>query len=485
MKKYVTPTLYTFISLATGIYILIRAIEVGITFDEESTIRNFVPLSFEHIISYHPCDANNHLLNTLLIKFLFLFGNESVFIGRLPNVMGGVLYLIFAWQITKKMEQIPGILTYSLLAANPFLLDFFSLARGYGLAMGFLMGSLYYLTILIRDQKPGAGILSCLLGGLSVLSNFSLLNYFIILISILVIYPVWRGIHMQGRKYFTGIFLITFVLAGISYEPLRKMKVEDDLFYGGDSDFYSDSLISLVKYTRYNPEAVESTYLILNIAILIFCFIAAVSLFTNRTLFSERNIFLFLISGSISAIIFQHIFLGTKYPIDRAILCIYPIIILTFVYSLQAIPYKIPAAIFLFLVSIPVLANFMQHANLRKTALWYFDSRSIEILEILNQTGKNEGRILKTDLAWPFGNSIKYYAHDYPYVKIVQNIYNKDALNPEAEYYIYLQKSLEKVGYNADEPKILQLRRDTFASFPEEGIIVFKIPPGQIISEGN
>jgi hypothetical protein len=65
--------IYLFLGFLVFIYILIRSININITYDEAWTLRDFVSLPFKQIFSFEPADANNHLLNTVLIKILLKF----------------------------------------------------------------------------------------------------------------------------------------------------------------------------------------------------------------------------------------------------------------------------------------------------------------------------------------------------------------------------------------------------------------------------
>ena len=135
-------------------YVLVRAVVVGPTYDEVSTIPYFVPASVVRILN--PSDANNHLLNTLLIKLLFATGHQTLFHCKTADVVAFAAYLWFGYLIAKRVQggTFCGAVVL-LLVANPFLLDFFALARGYGIALGAQMASLYYVLSLPASSRPG------------------------------------------------------------------------------------------------------------------------------------------------------------------------------------------------------------------------------------------------------------------------------------------------------------------------------------------
>lgn len=172
--------IYFCLGLSFFSYVFARTILVGITYDEAWTLGAFVRGSFYNIVTCEPAIANNHLLNSFLIKMIYSFGQETVFLARLPNLLSMIAYLYFSFKICHTFfKPLLGISLYILLISNPFLLDFFGLARGYGLGIGFLMSSLYFL---LKFRKTGVsrnGIFALLLGSFAVLSNLTFLFFFV------------------------------------------------------------------------------------------------------------------------------------------------------------------------------------------------------------------------------------------------------------------------------------------------------------------
>jgi hypothetical protein len=72
-------------------------------------------------------------------------------------------------------------LGFLLLNLNPYMLEFFSLARGYGLALGFMMCSIYFCLRYLesRERGPLNVFLASLFAGLSLLSSFPFANYYL------------------------------------------------------------------------------------------------------------------------------------------------------------------------------------------------------------------------------------------------------------------------------------------------------------------
>lgn len=124
-----------------------RAAYVALTYDEAYTYLWYAKdLTRARIIEiYADCYANNHWLNTVLIKLAqtatHAYFNELVI--RLPSLLFYVVYLALAVYLLAKREI--GLGGFSLLALSYYANDFFSQARGYGMAACLLlMGLLLY-----------------------------------------------------------------------------------------------------------------------------------------------------------------------------------------------------------------------------------------------------------------------------------------------------------------------------------------------------
>lgn len=471
-----TQIIYLIIGLLSFCYVLIRAISVGITYDEVWTMESFVSQSVIHIINYTPSDANNHILNTLLIKLFLGFGNHSLFIARLPNVLAFILYAFYGYKIFYKyLPYFLGLCGFLLLLVNPFVLDFFSVARGYGLGLGFLMASIYFVLNYAKQAKTSDVLKTIGLGAIAVLCNFSILNYFISLVVTVNAMALYQNKRYNWKKTALSSLIISIILVAIIYEPIRKLKGNGNLYYGGNTSFYSDTLVSLAKYSFYSPVTNSIIFYALNIFLAVLISSVLISFLFNRTLNSLRNIILSISILSILSIVFQHYLFGTLYLIDRTALFFYPLFIVILYFSLNEFSTAIRFIISIILVS-AFSINFFNNANLYKTAIWYFDAHSTEILNSINEKGKKQNRIIAIDFSWPFQSSFGYYVHQnkYPYIEIVKNKKDREGINPKTDYYIYLSRSLEKVGYDANNQKVLSFKRDTLNQFAKEHIVVFE-----------
>ena len=456
-----------------ALYLLYRSVQVGITYDEAWTLKIFVPADWGHLLRYDPANANHHLLNTLLIKALFVLGPDQTWVARLPNVLAGLLYGYAAYQLTRRyLVQPLGWCAFALLLFNPFLLDFFSLARGYGLSLGFLMASLYAVLRYAEERQLKQAAWALVWGALGVTSNFSLLNYWLVLFFVINLVPAKSKFPLNGILLLSlGIGLGLF---GLIITPILKLKAQNLLYYGGNEDFYTNTLTSLAKYMVYEPNVTPAIEWGLLVVTVLWGLVVLGSFFYDRKLVAPKTVLLTLTFGAVAVVIAQHYLIGTLYLIDRTALFFYPLLVLSLAFALQDWPQPFRRGVAGALVVAAAL-NMLWKGNLYKTALWYFDAHTFALLNWVEERGRTENRVIPLDYSWPFSSTVEHYYRqgDYPHVALVKDWRNRNDYNPEAEVYFYLGHSLEKVGYDAPSQPILQAPKDTVEQWPKEHVVLY------------
>jgi hypothetical protein len=118
--------------------------------------------------------------------------------------------------------------------------------------------------------------------------------------------------------------------------------------------------------------------------------------------------------------------------------------------------------------------NFFIHANFYKTATWFFDAHSLQILEKINEEGRRKNMKLKVDYSWPFDSAIWYYLSKNKY-GFVERVNDKTSGPGEPfDYYIFLGRSVEKTGYDPATEPIHAFEKDTVQAWREEGVFLFR-----------
>src|SRR5437667_9108184 len=130
-------TLNTTVLLATGIAleatIAYRAATQSITYDEAATYLKFLQGSLTD--PFRQFDASNHVLFTALARGSIGAFGVSQFSLRLPSVIGAGAFFVALALVCRRVFGfgIMPILAAATVALDPFVLDFMSAARGYGL----------------------------------------------------------------------------------------------------------------------------------------------------------------------------------------------------------------------------------------------------------------------------------------------------------------------------------------------------------------
>ncbi len=165
-------------------YAVLRALRVSLTIDEAITFNEYVSRGFGGLFRIDT--ANNHILNTLLTWLTTRIAGTGVFALRLPNLASHILYLVFSVRLLDRyLRGAAAVAGFVVLNANPYVLEFFSLSRGYGISLGLLMASLYYLFRFMDELRSGEPLASRTLAkalwtaGAAVLADMALLFVFL------------------------------------------------------------------------------------------------------------------------------------------------------------------------------------------------------------------------------------------------------------------------------------------------------------------
>jgi len=237
VKVKETTSLQKFLCISIALLLLTystyRSVNLSFTHDESNSYLHGVHHSFMEIVSNNMplATANNHMINTLLMKFFeFLFNSSSVFVLRLQSLIAHMLYLLFTFLILKDIKsKLIFFCGFILLNLNPYLFDFFSLARGYALAISFMLMSFYFLLNFIKTDQQKKLWLTLIFGSLAVLANFALFNFFAALLLLIQLNFLrkfhsdnlsWKSFFLQKNK---PVFISILVLGVISFEPIRKV----------------------------------------------------------------------------------------------------------------------------------------------------------------------------------------------------------------------------------------------------------------------
>jgi hypothetical protein len=176
-----------------------RACVQAVVIDEAETFDIFAGRSAPN--QWEPA-SNNHVLSSALIRLsTMVFGLSHVSL-RLPALFGALMYICAAYWlvgalIPQTRIQIP---LFLCLVYNPFVFDYFTVGRGYSLALAGLLGSFAVALWAERRRLDGldfpmvrnASIASALLG-ISFSANFAFAFVDFAALGLLALWALWRG----------------------------------------------------------------------------------------------------------------------------------------------------------------------------------------------------------------------------------------------------------------------------------------------------
>ena len=133
-------------SFVLALLLCSKANLTALTYDEAYTF-------FKYVLNkdiFSTSLANNHPLNTATIISTTTFG-EGVLSVRLTNILFGLGYLVISCLVSVR-SKLP-VLTFFILTLCPYLFEFFTLARGYGLAASLVFAALATYFYLYDDKR--------------------------------------------------------------------------------------------------------------------------------------------------------------------------------------------------------------------------------------------------------------------------------------------------------------------------------------------
>ncbi len=255
------------------VYILLRVINVSMSVDEQGSYFMFVTSSQFFPETYDQWSANNHALNTFLMWVCNnLFGPDQVSL-RLPNLLAGGLYIFSTAMISRRMRTpLIGVAAFVLMNSNPFMVEYFGLARGYGLASGLMAFAFWQLWIYCNSGYRWKNLaLITAASVLAVFANYTYLNLVLPLTGCLFFIGLWQpsvtGISIRTKLLhaFTPVIALLGTLA-IVIPIALKISAAHGFWTTWFTDFWSHSVASVIECTLMNTtndEAVIQTIVLI------------------------------------------------------------------------------------------------------------------------------------------------------------------------------------------------------------------------------
>lgn len=242
------------------IYLIFRIIELPLSDDEYMTLHLHVSQNLWNIVTTGQPNTdwapNNHVLNTLMMKFeIFLFGRKD-WVMRIHIFLSFIVCFYYSYKLFSLFvpSEYRKLFYLIIIFLNPYLLDFFGLARGYALSITAFTGALYYLIVYLDQFSIKPLILTLFFMFLAIWSNFSALYLFAGVICI-IIFENRKNFFSTDFKTQIVILAVASCLIGIVIIfPLIKTLASGETF-GGKIGIFQDSVVQYInQFIHHNPK---------------------------------------------------------------------------------------------------------------------------------------------------------------------------------------------------------------------------------------
>jgi Dolichyl-phosphate-mannose-protein mannosyltransferase len=426
---------YRLFVLVMGIFFLFyigtRAYKLSMTHDESSTT-NVIDGSYTGIMFAKNMfgTANNHILNSLMLKkSVAMFGWQEWSI-RLPNVLSFLLYFAAVVLIMQRISKnnvvrLAGIVFF---CTPHFIIDYFSLARGYGMAIAFQTMSLYLLIRFFEERKGKHLALSFVMLALAVYANFTWLNILLAQWTVVNIVLLLEKKEQPFVKFATSIIrtnliplIATVFLILLIYKPIGYLSGNNEFKWGSETWWASfHSFIVSLHYThssfivdyairilllKFFVLALGVTGAILVVQHLLFNRWKLVEAFSKYSLITAVMLLLVV---AIATILQRHL-LNTFYIDGRKALLYMPILLLLVValFNWLHTKYALLAKRLLSITVVAAVLHFIGIFNFYYCFEWWYDASS----KMAYQSIVNDKRGLPktTAVNWLYWQSMEFY----------------------------------------------------------------------------
>lgn len=462
-------------------YCGMRIAEQPFTHDEAYSFNHYVGKSVWGIITYEaPYLPNNHILNTLLMKLSgAIFGPEEWAL-RLPNGLALANYLFFSVLLAiRTLPKAAVFPAFIALAANPYLLDFFSLARGYGLSISLMVAGIYFLVIAIGEDRRRPMWWSLSFLALAVLANFTVLSVYLAVAGIWFLHALfppalkpethrWKafGINM------IPVWVVTLVLGLVLYLPFTRMQGQT---FGGESGFWSNCFQSMVFRSGYNRfghlgdlwEWIFKGILVVYFVLLVYQGIRQGWTNIPRVTIAIGLLFIF----PMVIVTLQFYLLGQHFVENRTALYFYPLIILVifFLFGRLIPKAKVFGTILLTAFAIILSLNTLTAVSHQQALDWDYEAHTDDIFNQLELQSLDKE--LAVGINWLFEPTLNYYRTKYKVTNIKPFTRDDWKAKPYDLYVLFFKDTAENLHLVANW--------EVVKSYPDIEVAIWKPKPAK------
>lgn len=395
---------------AVWAYVIARAMLVPPVHDECASLLWFVR-SGDWLPYLAHWDANDHYLSSGIGLLSTRTFGESLIALRVGSVLAFACYAWATWRISANMSaRLARACLCAALLLCPFLLDFFSLFRGYAIEMA---GWLLALDGLLRYAATSATrqLVQVLIGILLASCSIVALLPASSLLLLLVVVLMWRAHRtLPARTLGAQVALLAFggvlPLFGLS-QVAFELKERGLLYHGSTDGFFEVTVMSLCRYVSGTSSVVVG-YVV--VAVLLLSGVLAVrEVVRTRSLEHPLALINALLWGDVALRVLLARAFGVNYPEDRASLHFIPLALLSLAFAVNGLAQARPRVTWAATALLLLPTRSMWTANLDHTAAWPEQSVPVRFIDRVAAASVAAHRPLlvgaqhQLALAWPMG----------------------------------------------------------------------------------
>lgn len=349
------------------VYMALRAVYVPPVHDEVMNYIHYIS-TFNFMPPFAHWDANNHVLFSALAATCNKLLGAHPWVWRLPGLLALPLFFVYVYKLASLLENKAVRWLFILgLGFSYGFVEWFALARGYGLSMGLLMPTLWYVFSAMQHYTYRNVALATLLGVLATFANLSTLNLLLMLLGLLGL----RGIvSLNNSKIALGFewkkiaTIIAIALPGLVFFVWYSFKLKGMglLYYGKGDSFWWITISTLIEMflDYYNSLTIGVFYAAMA------CFWVLLGLFVFRLrwsyLFTPSTLFPLLFVGATVAVLVLKQFMKVNYPEDRVGIYFLPLLVGSIAFLADGVARLYNKKI-LIILALPLLALPLANAN--------------------------------------------------------------------------------------------------------------------------
>jgi hypothetical protein len=427
-------------ALARTIFCGYRAGHQSITIDEAYSYNLFLQGTWTTV--YETYNAANHILFSILAKLCITLFGVSEFTLRLPTVAGGFFLVLGVYAILALTVSSPLIRWITLIGVSfhPLLLDFSVAARGYCLAVAFLMWAIYFA---IRGgfERRSYGIATGVMLGLSVSAN--LVAAFPAAGLLACPFLLGDGDFERRLRAAVRIAVAAALTAAVICYPAMSEATTENFYLGLPT--ISLSLFSLVAtslrsrldsmgwFGSDRGARIVQIYVLPMLAAFI---LAGAAKLLRHHLPRVTLVPLVTLTGALIALVLAHYFVGLGYPMDRMGLCLPPLLALSWAISTAQFPVSVRAINAL--LAVVLVVQMATQIEPDYFGIWVFNLPDKQIAKRIREaTAGRPPQSVSVSTQWLHQTALEFYRQIYK-IDAIKPVERREPTAYEgADYYVF------------------------------------------------